>query len=114
QGDIHRYQRKSKKIIAERKEMFAQLLKRYFKHRIAFTIAPTGLAFWVQFPDFFPLKDLQREARKKGLVLPSLCLYQKRNLTALRLGFAHLNPQEMDTAVRLLSEAYYEVVANLA
>lgn len=114
QGDIHRYQRKSKKIIAERKELFTQLLNRYFKHRIAFTIAPTGLTFWVRFPDFFPLKDLQREARKKGLVLPSVCLYQKRNLTALRLGFAHLNPQEMDTAVRLLSDSYYKVVANLA
>ncbi len=110
QGDIHRYQRKSKKIIIERKEMFARLLNLHFNNRINYTIPQSGLAFWIQFNDFFSLKNLQKKTKEKGLLIPSICLYQNRGLTALRLGFAHLNQQEMEETVRLLSEAYFEVI----
>jgi len=110
QGDIHRYQRKSKKVITERKELFAQLLHNHFKNRITFTIPDSGLAFWIRFKDFFPLTHLQKKAREKGLLIPSICLYQNRTITALRLGFAHLNPQEMEEAVKILGEGYWEVV----
>lgn len=111
QGDIHRYQRKSKKIIIERRERFAQLLNTHFKQRISFAIPHTGLAFWIQFNDHFSIKDLQKKASEKGLFIPRLCLYQNRNLTALRIGFAHLNQQEMEETVKLFSEAYFEVIA---
>lgn len=110
QGDIHRYQRKSKKIIIERKEMFARLLNLHFNNRISYTIPQLGLAFWIQFNDFFSLKNLQKKAKEKGLLIPSVCLYQNRGLTALRLGFAQLNHQEMEETVRLFSEAYFEVI----
>ncbi len=109
QGDIHRYQRKSKKIIAERKEFFAGLLHTHFNSRITFKVPPSGLAFWIQFKDAFSLTQLQKKAREKGLFFPSICLYQNRSLTALRLGFAHLDQQEMEKAVKILDEAYREV-----
>lgn len=110
QGDIHRYQRKSKKIIAERKELFSKLLHSYFKNQISYTIPNSGLAFWIRFKVFFPLTRLQEKAKEKGLLIPSICLYQNRKITALRLGFAHLNSQEMAEAINLLAEAYSEIV----
>lgn len=110
QGDIHRYQRKSNKIIAERKEVFAELLGNYFKDQIAFTIPVSGLAFWIRFKNPVSLTGLQKTAAKKGLFIPMACLYQNRTITALRLGFAHLNFQEMEEAVRLLGEANFEVI----
>ncbi|MFD1283808.1 PLP-dependent aminotransferase family protein [Mesonia ostreae] len=110
QGDIHRYQRKSKKIISERKELFSKLLHIYFKNQILYTIPDSGLAFWIRFKVFFPLTRLQVKAKERGLLIPSICLYQNREITALRLGFAHLNSQEMEEAVKLLTEAYTEVV----
>lgn len=112
QGDIHRYQRKSNKVIAERKEVFAELLKNHFKDQIAFTIPVSGLAFWIQFKNIVSLTDLQKKAQEKGLFIPMTCLYQNRTVTALRLGFAPLNLQEMEEAVRLLSEAYTNVNAE--
>jgi len=111
QGDIFRYQRKSHKIIGERKEMFAQLLDTYFKNCVTFSIPTSGLAFWIRFNKPFPLAQLQKKAREKGLLIPRICLYQNRTITALRLGFAHLNPQDMEESLRLLSEAYQEVVS---
>ncbi|MGO3155393.1 MAG: PLP-dependent aminotransferase family protein, partial [Mesonia sp.] len=111
--DIHRYQRKSKKVVTERKEHFADLLHSHFKDRIKFTIPSSGLAFWIRFPDFFSLTHLQAKAKERGLLIPSICLYQNRRITALRLGFAHLNLQEMEEAVQLLAESYEEVIPIL-
>lgn len=110
QGDIHRYQRKSKKVIAERKEHFAKLLRFYFKNQITFEVPDSGLAFWVQFKKFFSLTKLQKKARNKKLLIPSICLYQDRKTRALRLGFAHLNLQEMESSIQKLSQAYQEVI----
>ncbi|MCM4167237.1 HTH-type transcriptional regulatory protein GabR [Arenibacter antarcticus] len=110
QGDIHRYQRKSKKVIAERKEMFAELLNTHFNNNILFNIPQAGLAFWIRFNTSFSLTQLQKNAGEKGLFIPSVCLYQNRSITALRLGFAHFNQQEMEEAVKVLDEAYWEVV----
>lgn len=110
QGDIHRYQRKSTKVIAERKETFAGLLRTHFKNEITFTVPVSGLAFWIQFKNPVSLTDLQKRAKEKGLFIPMTCLYQNRTVTALRLGFAPLNQQEMHDAVQLLGEAYFEVI----
>ncbi|WP_072878264.1 aminotransferase-like domain-containing protein [Salegentibacter echinorum] len=112
QGDIHRYQRKSKKVIAERKELFAGLLKTYFKDKIEFDVPKAGLAFWIEFKEFFPLTRLQEKAKEKDVFIPGICLYQNRRLTALRLGFAHFNQAEMEEVVELLAGAYFELMAN--
>lgn len=109
QGDIHRYQRKALKVINERRESLTQLLNSHFQAQITFSNPTSGLAFWIQFKRSVPLTRLQETCRKKGLLLPGICLYQDRNLTALRLGFAHLNLQEQEEAVKILAEAYHEL-----
>ncbi len=112
QGDVHRYQRKFYSVISERKRMFAQLLHTYFKSEITFSVPLSGLAFWVQFNQSFSLSHFQKRARKKGLLIPGICLYQNQNLIALRLGFGHLSKKEMGEAVRLLAEVYGELVSE--
>lgn len=109
QGDIHRYQRKFRKVINERKELFAGLLLKYFKNQICFDVPHSGLAFWIQFKESFSLTRLQEKAKEMGLVIPGICLYQNKELTALRLGFAHLNRPDMDQAVHILHTAYGEI-----
>lgn len=105
QGDIHRYQRKSHRLLSDRKKLFAYLLELHFGNRISFQVPPSGLAFWLRFREPISLIRLQERAGEKGLLIPGICLYQNRKLTALRLGFAHLNPQDMEEAVKLLAEA---------
>jgi len=110
QGDIFRYQRKFQKIVAERKERFAQLLHAYFKQELTFEPPVSGLAFWIRFNRSFSLMRLQQQAKKRGLLLPSVCLYQNKTVAALRLGFAHLDEQDMPEAIRLLHEAYVHII----
>src|SRR5690606_17942787 len=109
QGDIHRYQRKVQKLIRERKETFAQLLESTFQEEITYSIPVSGLAFWIRFREPFSLSRLQEECQKKELMIPGQCLYQDKRITALRLGFAHLNPQEMRKAIQILYKAYLEI-----
>lgn len=108
-GDIHRYRRKSQQMIQQRKEMFAVLVQQYFGSAVRFRIPPAGLAFWIVFNEKIPLATLQEKAREKGLSIPRVCLYQNKRITALRLGFAHLNEQEMTESVELLYEAYRDL-----
>ncbi len=113
QGDIFRYQRKFQKTIAERKELFAQLLLRHFEDQMRFEIPSSGLAFWIQFNRVVSLTALQEKVRLLGLLLPSNCLYQNKTVTALRLGFAHLDEQSMVAAISLLRAAYADLVGNI-
>src|SRR5690606_13871750 len=110
QGDIFRYQRKSQKMINERKGMFPQLLNTYFKNKITFNTPASGLAFWIQVNDPLSLTQLQKTEREKGLLIPSICQYQNRTLTALRLSFARLHQQDMEETMKLLKESYQEVI----
>jgi len=43
-------------------------------------------------------------------LIPGICLYQNRTITALRLGFAHLNLLDMEETVSLLHQAYQELI----
>ncbi|MGJ1508055.1 PLP-dependent aminotransferase family protein [Sphingobacterium siyangense] len=113
QGDIFRYQRKFQKTIAERKELFAQLLLRHFEDKIRFDVPASGLAFWIQFNTVVSLTALQEKVRLQGLLLPSNCLYQNKTVTALRLGFAHLDEQSMVAAISLLRAAYADLVEKI-
>lgn len=110
QGDIFRYQRKSQKIINTRKKVFSQLLVAYFQDQISFQIPESGLAFWIVFNEQLSLIQLQAKALANGLLIPKTCLFQNRTLTALRLGFAHLEPQDMEAALAILHQSYKEVL----
>ena len=112
QGDLLRYQRKSNKAILARKKAFADLLKTYFKDQISFSIPESGLAFWIVFKIPLPLIKLQSIALEKGLIIPKICLYQTKAVTAIRLSFAHLNMQDMDAAIGLLYAAFLELTGQ--
>lgn len=112
QGDIFRYQRKSQKIIQDRKSNFAELLDFYFKETVTYSVPESGLAFWIVFKKPLSLVQLQGAAVELGLIIPKTCLYQNRSLTALRLGFAHLSLPDMEQALLLLHKAYVKVENN--
>lgn len=108
EGDIHRYRRKAQRLIAQRKVHFDRLLQRYFGEEIDYKVPENGLAFWIVFKKDFPLAQLAKRASENGLSIPRICRYQQKGLTALRLGFASLDEREMEAAVRILAEAYFD------
>ena len=105
EGDIHRYRRKALKIYHSRRDNFARLLQEYLPSPTTISIPTGGLAFWLPFPQAFSLNRLAGTCQEEGLFLPRICLYQNQKVTALRLGFGHLNEEEMPEVVKILAAA---------
>ncbi|MDV6167593.1 PLP-dependent aminotransferase family protein [Flavobacterium sp. DG1-102-2] len=109
-GEVHRLAKKNKKAYRDRRDYFAALLIENLKGKIKFSIPTRGLAIWVEWVNIFNLIQLQKECAKNGLFLPKTILYQTKNLTATRLGFGHLNTEEMAQAIAILSRSFDAVI----
>lgn len=105
EGEMHRYLKKIKKIYTERRDYFSELLNEKLKEEISFEVPQGGLAFWVEWKNNLNLGKLKKECEKNGLFLPQNILYQNKNISATRLGFGHLNFEEMEKAVEILKES---------
>lgn len=112
EGEVHRLSKKNKKIYKERRDYFVSSLNEKLSGKIKFKIPPRGLAIWVEWLDDFNLIKFQKECVNNGLFLPKTILYQTKNLTATRLGFGHLEKEEMDNAVAILSKSLENVISK--
>src|SRR5690554_4650802 len=105
EGEMHRYLKKIKKIYKERRDYFSELLNQHLKGKISFEVPSGGLAVWVEWKNNLNLGKLKKECEKNSLFLPQTILYQNKNISATRLGFGHLNHQELEKAVDILRES---------
>lgn len=112
EGEVHRLSKKNKKIYKERRDYFVSLLNEKLKGKIKFKIPPRGLAIWVEWLPDFNLIKFQKECSTNGLFLPKTILYQTKDLTATRLGFGNLEPEEMEKAVTILSTSLEATVSS--
>ncbi|SFC95677.1 aminotransferase-like domain-containing protein [Flavobacterium phragmitis] len=102
EGEAHRLSKKNKKIYKERRDCFVSLLNENLKGKIKFKVPPRGLAIWVEWLDDFNLIKFQKECAANKLFLPKTILYQTKDLRATRLGFGHLEKEEMQKVVSIL------------
>lgn len=107
-GDIHRFHRRALKVYNERARLFASLLEKHFAPHIQFTMPEGGFAFWIEILKEGSLFELRQNAANHGLFIPFGCLYQNKNTTAMRLGYAHLNNEEIEHALGILKKAFEE------
>lgn len=107
-GEIHRQWKKSIKVYRDRRNKLLILLNEYLGGEIDFTIPKSGLAVWICFKKSISLTQLARYCQEKSVFVPRNCLYQNKELTALRFGFGHLDSKEMEKVVLLLREAILE------
>jgi GntR family transcriptional regulator/MocR family aminotransferase len=105
EGEVHRLIKKNKKIYKERRDYFVSLLKEKLNDKIKFKVPTRGLAIWIEWLDTFNLITLQKECATNGLFLPKTILYQTKDLTATRLGFGHLEKEEMEKAIAILCQS---------
>ena len=71
---------------------------------------PTGgLAIWLQFEPKISLIKLAKEANKNDLFIPNTVLYQDKNTCAIRVGFGHLDTDEIEPVIKKLKNAYNKI-----
>lgn len=110
EGEIHRQLKKSLKIYRERRDVFCEMLDTRFKGLVTFQKPAGGLALWTTWDRHFSLFQLANQCRQANLFIPKHILYQNTELSAMRLGFGHLNLAEMERALDILWKSVLKVV----
>jgi GntR family transcriptional regulator / MocR family aminotransferase len=107
EGVIKRHLRKALLTYHERRDFFCDLLSRKLNGAVKFQIPAGGLAVWAEFDKSVKLDEVAARAIKKGLLLDdgTTYNYNKVNLNATRLGFASLNFDELEKAVKIMKDS---------
>lgn len=112
EGEIHRLLKKSIVVYKQRRDLFCEQLETAFGNLITWQKPLGGLAVWMQFNPTISLTKLAEEALKLDLTIPKNILYQDQHNCALRLGFGHLNEEEIILMVHKLKQAYDTVLTK--
>jgi GntR family transcriptional regulator / MocR family aminotransferase len=107
QGSLRRHANKARRIYAQRRQYFADLLNENFPDDITFVLPEGGLALWVNFSDHVDIARLTAAARAVHLrfLAAQVFSFTAQPLPAARLGYAKLNAAEMNQAVSRLKRA---------
>lgn len=110
EGEIHRLIKKNITIYKQRRDYLCACLNGYFKDYATWQVPTGGLAVWLNFEPRISLVKLAEKAKAHDLFLPKTILYQNKYLCAIRLGFGHLNEDEIQNVIKILKMAFDEVV----
>ncbi|MEM6630924.1 MAG: PLP-dependent aminotransferase family protein [Bacteroidota bacterium] len=107
QGVIRRHLRKAAKTYKERRDLCAQLLHENLGEYVSFELPVGGMAIWAHFAPNINLRKTQKKALKEGLFISDGARYHpdEPQLNATRMGFASMNPSELERAVGILKRA---------
>ena len=106
EGEIYRLMKKNIIVYKQRRDYLCKLLSEYFDEIAQWKIPNGGLAIWLCFNQTISLVKLAEEAEKLDLLLSKNILYQNKYICAIRLGFGHLNHEEILHVVQKLKNAY--------
>ena len=84
----------------------SKCLTAHFKDEATWKIPDGGLAIWLEFNTKISLFQLAEKAKTYNLFLPKTILYQNKAICAIRLGFGHLNEEEIETVVEVLKQSF--------
>lgn len=112
EGAIHRHLNKSLKVYKARRDTMADGLTRAFGNKLTFTVPSGGLALWATWKYPVNLLKLSQEASKQGLFIPKTLLYQDKKLTAMRIGFGHLDETEIGKSLEILKSTFSSMQAK--
>jgi GntR family transcriptional regulator/MocR family aminotransferase len=106
-GEIKRHTRRALKTYGERRQVFAQLLRERLADHIRFRLPDGGLAIWAETDPAVDLNKACAAAARLGLGFYTGDGFAMDGapVAGARLGFARLNPDELERAVDRLRRA---------
>lgn len=105
EGEVHRQLKKSLKVYKERRDSMCEMLSTLLKEQISFDTPSGGLAIWAELQKGKPLIGIRNECLKRGLLIPRHILYQNRQICAMRIGFGHMNEDEIEESLKIFKSA---------
>lgn len=111
-GDIGRHLKKANKIYHERRDILCRLLQDKLGDYVKFKIPDGGFAIWMEYLKGIRPEEVSAKAAPMGLTISNgRDYYHDRAYpnNSIRLGFASLNPKELEQAVDILKKAIMAV-----
>lgn len=105
EGEIGRHLKKVHHIYRNRRDHFCNQLHKVLRSTVNYQLPGGGLAVWLSFEKRLNLSAIAKASVAAGLYLPAKLLYQTKDITAMRLGFAALNETESIAALETLQTA---------
>lgn len=105
EGEISRHLKKAHQTYRDRRDHFCNQLNKMLHSKVDYKLPPGGLAVWLPFQTRLNLSKVAKACLAGSLNLPTTLLYQTKDLTAIRLGFASFNETESIAALRTLKKA---------
>lgn len=102
EGTIFRHLKKSLKEYRKRRDLFCDLLDAHLHKVVDYEKPKGGLAIWTKWDPSISLLQISKSCFKNGLFVPQTILYQNKSLTAMRIGFGHLNNEEMEKTFEII------------
>ena len=112
-GDISRHLKKANKIYHERRDLFCHLMQEQLGQHLHFKIPDGGFAIWGKYQNGILTNDVAEKAAEMGLTVNTGCDYFQNinhQKCFTRLGFASLNPKEMEEGIDILSRAVKKLI----
>ena len=110
EGEIHRLIKKNITIYKQRRDYLCSCLTKYFKDYATWQAPVGGLAVWLNFKPRISLVKLAKKTKARDLFLPKTILYQNKDICAMRLGYGHLNEDEIENVIKILKSSIDEIL----
>jgi GntR family transcriptional regulator/MocR family aminotransferase len=106
-GEVQRHIRRMRREYRTRRDALVDALRTHLDDRVSFDVPAGGIALWAKAQKGIDVDAWARSANKRGamVVTASSFTLDGRSLPFMRLGFASLNPRELDEGVRRLAAA---------
>jgi GntR family transcriptional regulator/MocR family aminotransferase len=106
-GDLARHIRKVRRLYRERRDVLVEGLGRHLADCLEFQVPDGGLALWLRARRGFPFQPWLERCRNRGLLLHDGAHFRfsGAELDATRMGFAALEPAELDDALQRMRSA---------
>ena len=107
-GEIKRHLARSLKIYAERRSHVANLLQAELAEFVSFRLPEFGLAIWLELSPSINMLRLQADAELEKVSFTAANYYStsEHQVSAIRLGYAHLNEEDISLGIKRLKVAF--------
>lgn len=105
-GEMQRHLRKSVKLYKSRRDNFCEILNSSFGNTVNFNVPKGGMAVWTLLDPEYSIPQLSERLAGQGIYLNDGSIYRYKNdVNGMRLGFASLNSDEMQSFAQALKKS---------
>ncbi len=110
-GEVLRHSLRARRVFHGRRDLLAQLLRTHLKHALSFEVPRGGLALWARVDDGIDVEAWARATLQRGARFFTGRQYAPngRPIPFVRLGFGHLDEDELREAVKAMAKGLTDV-----